>query len=145
MLLFLLLLLPRDFQVTMERGPCFGTCPIYRVTISANGEVTFEGERFTKAIGTRQKRISRDAVRQLTDAIEAIDFFSLDRYDEGSPSCREYSTDDVHVTTTVTMNGKTKKVPHYHGCHAFAVQKKLTKLEDRIDEIAGIEEWKKRP
>jgi len=143
MLLFLLLLLAPDFQMTLERGMCFGTCPVYRVTISANGDVTFEGERFTKVIGVRHKRISRDAVKQLNDAVNDINFFDLGRYDEEG-TCPQYTTDGPHLAITVTMNGRTKKVPHYTGCNGFPIEKKLIAFENRIDEIAGIEEWKKR-
>src|SRR6267154_2607882 len=29
--------------ITLERGPCFGTCPIYKVTLASDGKVTFDG------------------------------------------------------------------------------------------------------
>src|SRR5690606_35681542 len=35
-----------DARVTMQRQPCFGTCPVYSVDIDAAGVVTFRGERF---------------------------------------------------------------------------------------------------
>src|SRR5256885_15475138 len=40
-----------DDQITLSRTACFGTCPIYTVTISTNGTVSFEGRRFTKVQG----------------------------------------------------------------------------------------------
>ena len=42
--------------ITYERGPCHGTCPVYRVTVSSNGRGTFEGIQHTAATGTRSFR-----------------------------------------------------------------------------------------
>ena len=33
-------------RITLERGPCFGTCPVYSVTLDGSGAVLFEGRRF---------------------------------------------------------------------------------------------------
>ena len=37
--------------ITLERGPCFGTCPVYTVTLSRSGAVRFEGRRFVADSG----------------------------------------------------------------------------------------------
>jgi hypothetical protein len=33
-----------NMVITLERTACFGTCPIYRLTIQGNGQVVYEGE-----------------------------------------------------------------------------------------------------
>ena len=33
--------------IVFETGPCFGACPVYRVTVNSDGSGTFEGRRFT--------------------------------------------------------------------------------------------------
>ena len=40
-----------DLLITMERTPCHGTCPVYKLTISGNGEVTYEGHNFVEVEG----------------------------------------------------------------------------------------------
>src|SRR5260370_40414752 len=35
----------RNDLITLERTVCFGSCPSYRVTLSQDGTVTFEGRR----------------------------------------------------------------------------------------------------
>ena len=133
---------PRDFSVTLERGGCYGTCPIYSVTIAADGDVAFRGRRFTNALGPRRKRIPPEAVKQLLGAVEQIEFFSLGNYAEGQ-TCPQYWTDNPHFAITVTINGITKRVEHYAGCRGFAVEHALTAFEDRIDDIAQIADWKR--
>ena len=34
--------------IRYETGACFGTCPVYTVTIAPDGKGTFEGKRFTE-------------------------------------------------------------------------------------------------
>ena len=44
--------------IVYETGPCFGACPVYRLTISSNGSGTFEGRRFTAVTGSRTFRVT---------------------------------------------------------------------------------------
>ncbi|MCI0516543.1 MAG: DUF6438 domain-containing protein, partial [Woeseiaceae bacterium] len=44
-------------SITLERTACYGTCPMYKVTIASEGAVTFEGQRFTKTIGTAKGKM----------------------------------------------------------------------------------------
>jgi hypothetical protein len=44
--------------IVFETGPCFGTCPVYRVTVNGNGSGIFEGRRFTAVTGTRAFRLT---------------------------------------------------------------------------------------
>lgn len=39
--------------ISYTAGPCFGTCPMYTVSIRPDGSGTFEGRRFTAVTGTR--------------------------------------------------------------------------------------------
>jgi hypothetical protein len=44
----------RDYEntsVTMSRGVCFGTCPVYTVTVYGNGSVFYEGRMFVEKEG----------------------------------------------------------------------------------------------
>ena len=50
-------------SITLERTACFGTCPMYKVTIASDGAVTFQGQRFTKTIGTAKGKITADEFR----------------------------------------------------------------------------------
>src|SRR5262245_11228646 len=57
--------IPKDLIIVLERDVCFGTCPAYKLTITANGAVEFEGRHFVKKKGIERATISREAVKQL--------------------------------------------------------------------------------
>lgn len=39
--------------IRYETGPCFGTCPVYAVTVSSDGQGIFDGKQSTAVTGTR--------------------------------------------------------------------------------------------
>ena len=131
-----------DDSITLERTACFGTCPIYAVTINSDGAVTFNGERFVKTVGIAQDRIDKAAFRELVREFEKIDYFSLpDDFTPGSKVCPNMVTDMPSADTSIRLNGKTKSVAHYQGCGKSAVLDNLTALENKIDEVAGTAKW----
>lgn len=123
-----------DVVIHMERAPCFGTCPVYSVTIHGNGEVVYQGERFVAVTGEQRRQIPEEKVRELLAKIEEVGFFEMkDRY-EGEIS------DLPSTTTTVTIGEREKSVYDYYEPPAG-----LLELEAKIDEIAGTQEWIQAP
>ena len=103
--------IPSDLLVALERGPCFGTCPVYSLTISADGSVRFDGMQFVEAQGERTASITREQLQVLVDAILSADFFAL------QDSYIVSATDLPSITTTVTLEGRTNSIYHYGvGC-----------------------------
>ena len=41
-------------SIVYETGPCFGACPVYRLTVGRDGSALFEGRRFTAVTGERR-------------------------------------------------------------------------------------------
>jgi len=132
----------RNDLITLERTVCFGSCPSYRVTISQDGTVTFEGRRFVKTTGTVTEQVSPDKFQQLVDEFEGIKYFSLqDRYTQRADGCTTFMTDMPSANTSLSLNGRVKTVAHYFGCRGPEIIPALTALERKIDEIAGTEKW----
>jgi acetamidase/formamidase len=128
--------------ITLERTVCFGTCPDYKVTISSNGAVTFEGRQFVKTKGIARGQIKPEDFRQLVNEFEKIKYSSLDeKYEPGSPGCGMARTDNPSARTSIQINGRAKTVSHYYGCHDSEVLRSLTTLERKIDDVAGTEKW----
>ncbi|MFN8475761.1 MAG: DUF6438 domain-containing protein [Anaerolineae bacterium] len=120
--------------ITLERGPCFGACPTYKVTIRGTGEVAWEGKRFVKVVGPASAKISPDAVRALLDEMVAAGYFNMnDKYTKAN------ATDMPSAVTSVTLSGVTKTIDHYYGDNSAPPA--LTALEKRIDEVAGTAQW----
>jgi hypothetical protein len=127
--------------ITLERSVCFGTCPSYKVTVASDGTVTFEGRDFVKTKGTATARIKSDDFNKLVTEFEKIYFSLDDKYEPGTPGCGPAVTDMPYVQTSIQINGKTKRVSHYHGCRESEVLRALSALERKIDEIGGTEKW----
>ncbi|MEP6849988.1 MAG: DUF6438 domain-containing protein, partial [Acidobacteriota bacterium] len=129
----------KDLLITLERGPCFGRCPQYTVTISADGKIEFEGKTNTKVIGKASGKISENDLKELVTAFEKINYFDLkERYTDDA--CPEVATDMSSATTSFQSNGKQKTVFHYHGCVTKDTHESyppgLNLLENKIDDIA---------
>jgi hypothetical protein len=58
-----------DIKVSV--GPCFGFCPVYEVTVSADGTIAFEGVRHTAVLGERRRRTGAGTYRALETALAA--------------------------------------------------------------------------
>jgi hypothetical protein len=120
--------------ITMERTPCFGTCPSYSLIIHGNGTVRYEGFAFVAVTGVRTDQINEEKIRDLVQEFYRIDYFSLqDRYEDPS-------TDLPSTTTSIAITGIKKSVYRY----GFGPEN-LIQLENKIDEIAGTERWIEGP
>jgi len=129
-----------DSRVTMERGPCYGACPVYSVAIAADGTVTFDGERHVEATGTSTQRIEPAAAAELLRSLDADGFFELaDRYVYKEAACGLYHTDAPVVTLTLVLDGRTKTVQHDQGCRD--APESLGRMQSRIDSVAGVSRW----
>jgi len=127
-----------DLVVTMERTPCFGTCPAYKLTVYGDGRVVYEGNMFVAVEGQQTTTISQDAVQELVAALENTEFFSLED-DYSAPA-----TDLPSTITTVTLDGQSKTINHYGVCGYSDIDtapKELCDLENKIDEITNSAQW----
>lgn len=90
--------------IDFRRTPCFGTCPIYRAQVWADGKVTFKGERFTEKVGMYSATIPAEEVSQLLSEAAQINFFAMDTlYVTGA-------TDFPSQVLTLRDKGKTHTV-----------------------------------
>ena len=51
--------------ITFSKTPCYGQCPTYTATITPQGEVAFEGRRFTPVEGVHEFKMTQDFVDQI--------------------------------------------------------------------------------
>ena len=132
-----------DLHITLERGPCFGTCPVYAVALEGSGAVLFQGRRFVADTGVSTATIPAARVDSLAAELAARGYFDFaDRYRAGEPGCERYATDLPTVITEVRAAGRVKRVEHDHGC--MEAPAALTELEARIDSVAGVSRWIRR-
>ena len=130
--------------ITLERTICFGTCPIYKLTIFSDGRVRYEGKKYVKKIGVAQGRISRRNLEELVLQFNNIYYFNLpESFTPGSKQCPQYATDMPSAITSLTWQGRSKRINHYHGCRGSSTLDYLTKLEEKIDQAVNVTKWTK--
>ena len=123
-----------DIIITLERTICCGRCPVYKLTIFGDGLVMYNGLEFVAIAGRHAANISKDKIRQLIAAFKKTRFFSLNN------SYVEFmGIEDPFAITSLTINGKKKRVRHYLGDRSAPRQLKI--LEDEIDKIVCSSRW----
>jgi hypothetical protein len=124
---------PRAVSITLERTPCFGPCPVYRVEVGGTGKVVYDGRGFVEERGRWERTVPASEVQELAREIEAAGYFSLrDNYPAEA-------TDHATVITSVTIDGKTKRIEH--DLSSRTAPAALEKLYERIGQVAGTKEW----
>lgn len=123
-----------EILITINRGACFGACPIYSAQIYANGKVIYKGMDFVKVKGEKQYKISKAKIKELVKAFEQARYFSLqDKYETDENG--NIPTDLPSTTTSICLHGKRKTVVNY-----YRAPKQLGELEVKIERIAGLYE-----
>lgn len=135
--------IPSDTTISLERTACFGPCPIYTVTIVADGTVTYNGEKYVRESGVIVSSISEENIRKLIREFEKINYFEYeDDYGYDSVElCQQIATDNPSAITTFTIRERSKRINHYYGCRGFPGEEELTSLENMIDEIVNAAQW----
>ena len=91
-------------SITLRRGACFGTCPIYEVTLNADGTASWDGERFVDRVGQYKGEVDPNDYRRLGGFVQRAGFFGWD------PEYVADVTDLPDYVLTVAAGGQTKSV-----------------------------------
>ena len=120
-------------QVTLVRGACYGTCPVYGVQVGADGSVEFEGQHHVCAEGVRHAQVDPARARELIAFLQASGFASWPSY------VREDSTDAPSAVVVLQTRGGQHHVSHYFGMND--VPPAVSAVENRVDQVAGTAQW----
>ncbi|MEZ4907186.1 MAG: DUF6438 domain-containing protein [Saprospiraceae bacterium] len=91
-------------MIVYSKGPCFGQCPIYTLTIYNSGLAKFNGIRYTDKVGKFEKQLNATEFKGLVELFETNRFWRFDDM---------YGMDLVDAPTTTisySYNDKTKTV-----------------------------------
>ncbi len=116
--------------IEMKKGPCFGNCPVFTLTIYNNGVAAYEGERFTDRMGVYTKVLDKETFESIKTDFRLANFFQFqDAYRAQIPDLQT-------VTITYWENGRSKSVLGKDGRPETVV-----KLEENLDKIANSTGW----
>ena len=103
-------------EIALERTPCFGTCPVYIVTLRRDGRVCYEGQAWVPRIGVFQGRIRERTFDRLAELAISKGFFRL------RSSYFRPVTDMASAITTVMTRDRRNSNLALDGVHRGPVQ-----------------------
>ncbi len=128
----------KSVSILLERTPCYGNCPSYKLRIEGNGSVEYEGISSVEVLGIRTYEIPVERVRELVRQANKIGYFSL------ASSYHVPVTDLPSVTTAIADRTRRASVERNlvpdHVCEMVGKQQcapaSLHAFERAIDEAA---------
>lgn len=118
-------------EIGIERGPCFGPCPIYTFIVRSDGSFRYKGDENVKRKGEFTGTVPARYFHQLAQFIRDSDYMELENvYFIGVTDC-------ATTYTMVVMNGKRKVVRNY----ADAGPTRLWAIEQVIDGLMSKATW----
>jgi len=105
-------------EITYETEPCYGTCPVYSVTVGNRGGTgTFEGRQHTATRGTLSFAVQPAEFNAFYLALADARAADPRAYAPGGANCRQQVTDHPGVTVTFREGSAAPRVFRYSfGC-----------------------------
>lgn len=119
--------------ISLERTACFGECPIYTLTLRADGTAIYRGEDYVERVGLYQGRFWKGSFERLETLVERLGFWALEPcYDNVSV------TDMPSQIVTVAVGERRKTVEEY----GFSGPAELWALQVAIDAVGEtVQRW----
>lgn len=120
--------------VTLERQPCFGTCPVYILSIFEDSTVIYLGINHVAVPGVQVSHIEPSEVEWLVQEMELSGYFGWnDEYTQ------MLVTDQPYVITSITTDDESKRIVRYDGDPNAPIG--LVRFENRIDRVTNSNQW----
>ncbi len=121
--------------LSMERTPCYGTCPTYKFHIYKNGYTEYEGIRFVNKEGMFYTILSKEQLKKITDRAKEIKFYYFkDEYIDRN------MTDFPTTIIKYNLEGNMKTVLDGHN----ETPRDLKEFELFLDQIIDNSVWMKK-
>lgn len=97
--------------LSLERYPCFGKCPVYKIEFFDNGLVQYSGKEHTDLIGDYTAQISKEALYNLLQFAANIDYSEFSRV---YPTSGKIILDVPLTITYVQYGAEINKIENHH-------------------------------
>jgi hypothetical protein len=119
-------------EIGLSRSMCYGSCPVYNVSLRRSGEARFEGEHFVDLLGTHIARIEPGDFEVLALAVAHLGFDAL------APDYTVAITCQPTATTWLVRGDVRRQV----GDYGSAGPRSLHVIEGLIDAAASELRWR---
>jgi hypothetical protein len=124
--------------IVLSRGPCYGTCPEYTVTIDWDGGVKYVARLRDQTEDVQSGTITEEQYKQILQLLRAAKFEALD-----DRAFRwAFDTPSVSVLVSTQHQGKTVVSDSFYFGAKNGIQERFVKTAAAIDEIVGSGRWR---
>ncbi|WNO53277.1 DUF6438 domain-containing protein [Stakelama saccharophila] len=103
--------------ITYSTAPCFGVCPVYTVTVHADGHGTFVGRQHVAAEGEREFVATQHDLQLFQEVLAPYRPASGEKIIAPGQNCEHQATDMASVDVRWTApDGTTQHLDYYYGC-----------------------------
>jgi len=127
-------------SISYETTPCFGFCPVYRVTVNADGSGLFEGRQHSRVQGQRRFRITRAQYRAFVARLAPARPARGDITYDHATRCQGTGvppTDGASINIVWTEGRRRQSLHYYTGCSVARVERALSEAR----RLLPIERW----
>lgn len=122
-------------EIRFDAGPCFGSCPIFKMEIQSTGHAGYEAKMFNRDTGNFSTVISKSSLDSLYRLVAIADVLQLkDAYSVDASDLPEY-----HLQV-LFKNGKIKTIADY-GPSGPAV---LKAVYEKIFSFREYQHWERK-
>lgn len=123
----------------LRRTICFGSCPAYRVAISADETIVWTGELAVQAVGERRVQAEPGTYAQVRAAFERARFWELPSVSE----CKGSTTDAPTIGLGAMDGERRHQIAFYLGCDPVTPEDRdrIVALAKDVDALLGTRRW----
>jgi hypothetical protein len=97
-----------ELIVSLQRTPCFGQCPVFKIELFEDGKVVYVGRAYSKRVGTYRATATPEFVKAIQQKAADIKYLSFDaKYPKG-----ESMITDIPSTISFFKSGSESKMVH---------------------------------
>ncbi|TNE60810.1 MAG: hypothetical protein EP335_17375 [Alphaproteobacteria bacterium] len=126
--------------IALKKGPCFGACPVFDITLRGDGRVEFYGRRFTKVSGQKLDQQSTGRFLEALDILEERGFGAL-QGDYTGQTCTVMASDHPTITIEVNSGDWKKTVVWNTGCRGSDDIVTLERLVRDLDWTLDVDSY----
>ena len=133
-------------SVVLERSPCFGSCPVYRLRIARDGAVDYQARMRGDSTHATDSG-NPGTLAALVSRAREIGFYELPEDIAADKELCEFKQPILDRDGHTLRGTRRRGCVHYHGCRLAADHPKapllrsLTAFEVAIDSAAGSARW----
>lgn len=133
---------PPFTEISLHRSACYGSCPVYTVSVLGDGTVLYAGEEHVEVEGGQRALLAAADLSLLAGAFECAAFmFMKDRYFTTEDGCQAMATDGPSIGLRFKSAAGEKEVWYDTGCWRLPEGRTIRWLAETVDLVANTQRW----